>query len=173
MEVVGFILALGLCAFLAWLGFRIEPHFVSKDGERFLCVGQKMNMQGDHLGRWRETRVVVDRGGKLQIDQKRFMRRSTTFWTVEAQSPAAPKRKAVFLLKGHDDQGLPMLLALRMPAKSRAVSTLSSLIRGHRSTVPPTVPPNVPLAPAARPDPHHGVHPGPPQNAAQEPDPTT
>ena len=132
MEVVGFILVAGACVLLAWLGLRMEPHYVSKDGRRFLCMGQKMNPQGDHLGRWRETRIVVGNNGSVQVDQKRFMRRTTTFWTVEARSPEAPKRKAVFLLKGHDDQGLPTLLALRMPAKSRAVETLTALDRSAR-----------------------------------------
>ena len=100
-------------------------------------MGQQMNMQGDHLGRWRETRVIIERNGGIQIDQKRFMRRSTTFWRVEAQSDEAPRRKAVFLLKGHDDKGAPMLLALRMPAKSRAVASLGTLVRGGRSTQVP------------------------------------
>jgi len=146
MEVVGFILAAGACVLLAWLGLRIEPHFVSKDGSRFLCMGQKMNLQGDHFGRWRETRIIVGNNGGIQVDQKRFMRRTTTFWTVEARSPEAPKRKAVFLLKGHDDEGLPMLLALRMPAKSRAVATLSALDRSARRSANSTDSTNSPGA---------------------------
>ena len=39
------------------------------------------------------------------IDQKRMMRRNTTFWKLEARSPEAPKHKAVFLLRGSDEQG--------------------------------------------------------------------
>jgi hypothetical protein len=148
MEVLWFVLAVALCVGLAWLGLRIEPHFVSKDGSRFLCMGQKLNLQGDHLGRWRETRVVIEHHGGIQVDQKRHMRRTTTFWRVEARSPEAPKRKAVFLLKGHDDHGDPVLLALRLPAKSRAVESLSALVRGaaaaeeHQPPTPSVRPPS-------------------------------
>lgn len=133
MEVLWFVLTVTLCVGLAWLAMRIEPHHVSKDARRFLCAGQRMNMQGDHLGRWRETRVIVGRRGNVEVDQKRFMRRTTTHWSVEAQSPDAPRGKAVFLMKGHDDAGAPILLALRMPAKSRAVATMAGLVGAQRS----------------------------------------
>ena len=34
------LLAIALCAGLIYVGYRIEPHRVSRDGTRFLCTGQ-------------------------------------------------------------------------------------------------------------------------------------
>lgn len=128
VEVLWFAVALALCAALAWIGFKIEPHWVSKDGQRFLCHGQRLTLKGDPLGRWRETRVVINDGGRVQVDQKRFMRRSSTFWKVAAEAPDPPKGKAVFLLEGFDAQATPILLALRLPVDSRALPQFRPLV---------------------------------------------
>jgi len=152
MEVLGLILVVAVCVALAWLGLRMEPHYVSKDGKRFLCMGQKLNAKGEELGRWRETRVVIDHKGAIQADQKRFMRRTTTFWRIEGRTTGGSRRKATFLLKGHDDHGLPALLALRLPAKSRAVDSLIALMpasaRAATSAPPPRTNANDAPAPA-------------------------
>lgn len=124
-----FALAIAVCALLAWIGFRIEPHWVSKDGQRFLCAGQRLTVKGDPLGRWRETRVILYDDGRVQVDQKRFMRRSSTHWKVSAEATDPPRGKAVFLLEGFDAQAAPILLALRLPADSRAIPRVRPLIR--------------------------------------------
>ncbi len=126
MEYVWLILSIAVCVGLAWVAFKIEPHWVSKDGRRMLCMGQLLGTDGTPRGRWRETRVIITRAGPLQIDQKRFLRRTTTFWTLtqQAPSPAKRARKAVFLLRGHDETGSAALLTLKLPANSRAVPIL-------------------------------------------------
>jgi hypothetical protein len=73
------------------------------------------------------VRVLVDHDGSIQVDRKRMMRRVITFWSLEAASPTVRRGKSVFLLRGHDDQGAPALLALRIPTKSRATATLSTM----------------------------------------------
>jgi hypothetical protein len=115
------LLALAIMAALAWVGFRLEPHWVSKDGHRFLCSGQLMSHLGQPQGRWRETRVIVDHRGDLQVDQKRMMRRRSSIWRVKAESPDPPKRRAVFLLSNHESADM---LALKLPANSRAIPVL-------------------------------------------------
>ena len=59
VDVLWMILAIGVCAALGYLGYRIEPHHVSKDGSRFLCTGQWISPQGDPDGRRREVWVEV------------------------------------------------------------------------------------------------------------------
>lgn len=81
---------------------------------------------------------MVQADGQLQVEQKRFMRRTTTFWRIEARDLDAPPRKAVFLLRGHDEHGLPIVLALRMPAGSRAVAIMDALVRS--ASAPSTTP---------------------------------
>lgn len=118
--------SIALCVGLGWVAVKIEPHWVSRDGRRMLCMGQLLDHQGTPRGRWRETRVIIPTSGQLQVDQKRLLRRSTSYWSLEQQAPppSGRSRKAVFLLRGHDPDGSAALLALKLPAKSRAVPVL-------------------------------------------------
>lgn len=128
MEIVWFAIAIAVCGLLGWLAFRIEPHWVSKDGHRFLCNAQRLTARGEPETRWRETRVIVNNADQVQVDQKRFMRRTSTFWQVVSRSEDPPRGREVFLLTGFDDRGTPVMLALRLPKKSRAVATLQRLL---------------------------------------------
>ena len=136
IDVLWILLAVALCAFVAWLGFLIEPHWVSRDGTRFLCNGQKMSIRGEPIGRWHETKVIVGTRGQLHIDQKRFMRRTSSSWTLEGEAPEPPRRKRVFLLRGHDETGVAIMFALRMPASSRAVISLEQLLPASARRTP-------------------------------------
>ena len=121
-------LAIAGCLLLAWLGFRIEPHWVSKDGRRFMCNAQRLTAGGDAQSRWRETRVIVSNATQVRVDEKHFLRRTSTFWKVVSRSESPPRGREVFLLSGFDGGGAPALLALRLPKKSRAVTTLQGMI---------------------------------------------
>jgi hypothetical protein len=136
MNVFWGIAIFAILALLAWLGFRIEPHWVSKDARRFLCNGQLMNHLGMPAGRWRETRVIVQPTGDVVIDQKRFMRHSSSAWTLTGESPKPPNGRAVFLLRGHDQNGQAQMLALRLPVKSRAVPVLREALPGVKRPGP-------------------------------------
>ena len=124
---VWFALTLVGCVLLAWVGLRIEPHWVSKDGRRFMCNTQLLNAHGEQESRWRETRVILNNANQVQVDQKRFMRRTSTFWKVAGRSDTPPRGKEVFLLTGFDENGAPAMLAVRLPKKSRAVAALEEL----------------------------------------------
>lgn len=124
----GFV-ALLLMGGLAWVGFRIEPHWVSKDGGRFLCNGQLMDAHGEPLGRWRETRVVLETNGGVRIDQKRRFRHRVTYWKMTAESDSPPRKRAVFVLRGHDDGGVAAMMALRLPSNSKALPHLRALLQ--------------------------------------------
>lgn len=128
MDVIWVVLAIAACVGLAWLGLKIEPHWVSKDGHRFLCNAQLMNVKGDTLTGWRETRVIVHPDGQAQVDQKRMMRRNTSIWRISARAPEPPRGKVVYLLKGHDTTGKDALLAIRLPVKSRAREALDPFV---------------------------------------------
>ena len=136
MEILWLVLAIAVCAGAGWLAIRMEPHWVSKDGNRFLTVGQRMDIRGERLGRWHEMRVFINRNGQIEVEEKRFMRRQLSFWTLEAESPEPPRRKAVFVLRGHDRGGSEALLALRLPATSRAVDQLRPLLKRRTREAP-------------------------------------
>ena len=60
VEYVWLALAVAVMAGLAWVGFRIEPHWVAKDHSRFLCNAQLMTERGDPVGRFKETKILVE-----------------------------------------------------------------------------------------------------------------
>lgn len=111
---------------LIWAVYRIEPHWVSKDGRRFICRGQLMDDHGNTHGGWHEYRVrVSDDGDSPSIHASRrglVHRNAGATWRVAARSTNPPRRKAVFLL--HPVAGTDHMLALRLPDRSRAVPVL-------------------------------------------------
>ena len=125
------ILAIAVMGLLAWVGFRIEPHWSSKDGRRFLCSGQLLSTRGEPLGRWRETNVSITADGSFHIEQKRMMlRRHGSTWTMATESDDPPRKRAVFLLTGHDDDGRPAMMALKVPDDSKALPVLRAQVKG-------------------------------------------
>ena len=125
MDLFWIVVGIALCVGLAWFGLRIEPHHVSKDGQRFICQSQNLDDLGNPAGRGRETKVQITLDQTLELTQKRFFRRTHSFWEVVAESPQPPRGRAIFLLRGRDDHS--ELLTLRLPAKSRAVEELRTL----------------------------------------------
>ena len=141
---LAFVALLAVCGLMLWGSYRIEPHWVSKDGQRFICYAQNLSMYGEPEGRFREIRGAKINESLLELRQKgRYgrnpnrlnpvdfkasrTRHQGTFWNVVAISPDPPPRKSVFVLGGNHDAGQPALIALRLPAKSRAVPLLEEL----------------------------------------------
>ena len=50
--------AVVVCGGLYLLASRIEPHWVAKDGSRFLTTAQPIDRSGHNIGRKREVRVA-------------------------------------------------------------------------------------------------------------------
>ncbi len=111
-----------------WVAYRMEPHWVSRDGTRFLCTAQELD-GANAVGHPRETRVLVTADGALYATQKRMMRRHTTLWTLVAKAPEAPRRIQVYVAK-HRNAGstLESHLAIRIPTKSRCIAILDGLL---------------------------------------------
>lgn len=113
---------------LWYVAYRIEPHYASKDGTRFMCGAQEME-PGSTPGRTRETRVSVSPDGVLYVSQKKMGRRETTTWTVTGTAPEPPKAVKVYVARRVDD-GRPQAtqLFLRIPHDSRTVPVLDALL---------------------------------------------
>jgi hypothetical protein len=143
------------CATMLWAAYQIEPHWVSKDAGRMVCYGQGLGRNGQTDGRWREVRVakvsndtveVRPRRGGLTTShrdgasrnpkapvQKRLPKAS--YWKVIGASDTPPKRRAIYLLDGGDDESLPFMYALRLPANSKAIPMLETMAAyRHTST---------------------------------------
>ncbi len=127
------VVPLAVVSGLYWLSTRIEPHWVSKDGRRFMCNVQPITVQGAAEGRPRETRVIVRPDGLLQLDRRRAMRRRITeVWTVAGKSPDPPARRTIYVLNARGDDGSAGQLAVWLPSASRAVPVLDELLRQRR-----------------------------------------
>jgi hypothetical protein len=122
--IVGFVAVL---AGLYYAAFRVDPHWVSKDGRRFVCHGQLVDQYGNTLQTWREYRFeVIDQQRIFARRRSRWTRRNEGVWRVTAKSENPPKKREVYLLasaeSGNTDQ-----MAIRLPASSRAVEVLEAM----------------------------------------------
>lgn len=125
------LVVLAVLAAMAWGAYRIEPHWVSRDGKRFLCMGQQLNDRHTPVGRWNEVRVAALPDGALLVDQRRRVGRTrpgARVWHVVSRMPDAPRKKLVaYLLRGRNEDGVAVQMLLRLPAKSKAIALLDSV----------------------------------------------
>jgi hypothetical protein len=145
-----------------WVAYRMEPHWVSRDGTRFLCTAQEL--EGAHtVGHPRETRVLITGDGALYVTQKRLMRRRTSMWLLIAKAPEAPKRIQVYVAKHRDPAtSLETHLAIRIPTKSRCIAILDDLLAKSTASTA-AVPRTTDSSRASRPTPRSAA-------AADQPD---
>ena len=116
------ILGIAACGCMVWAAYRMEPHWASRDGRRFIGRAQRLGDFDLPTGRWHEVRVAVD-GSKVSLDSR--SRRGREFrgrYGVLARSPEPPDGKEIFVLAGE------MKLLVRVPRKSRCVPVLRALM---------------------------------------------
>jgi hypothetical protein len=127
---VDWLITIGFFAVLAamyWFGFRTDPHFVSRNGERFLCLGQEVQADWELVGKPRETWVYFMDDGMLLLRQKRGFRRRSGDYRLIGRLPDPPKKKAVYLARS-GDADLGHYIALRLPATSTIIPRLDTLV---------------------------------------------
>lgn len=130
-DLVGFLAVVLVGGGLIWLALRIEPHWVSRDGQRFICRGQLIDDRGNTQSGWNEYRFRITPEGEVAANRRGLLagrRAIPGVWRVAARSDSAPRRKAVFLLHPVRDAG--SMMAIRLPANSRARETLDALATG-------------------------------------------
>ena len=135
-----------VCVAMLWLSVKLEPHWVSKDGSRLICYGQGLTRAGMPVGRWRELRImrvsdeaveVRPRRGSLtaepntaNVGVKNWITRAgrkPSYWRVSGRTESTSKRKVVYMLVSCSDPEAPDMLAVRMPATSKAVPMFEAL----------------------------------------------
>lgn len=126
LDVLTIVGVFAVCGLMVWTATRIEPHWASRDGQRFACASRRLNVSGEQYGRWRQVRIGVEEGRALDVQGGTMLarartRHSPTDWVLESRDPAPPKRKAMYVLKGDGGEGR---MVIRVPAKSRCVPVL-------------------------------------------------
>ncbi|MDO8389846.1 MAG: hypothetical protein Q7V57_05100 [Actinomycetota bacterium] len=129
MEYVWFSLLIVAMVGMWWLAYRMEPHWSTKDGRRFMCTTQDLS-NPQFPGRKRETRVVVTSDGALRVTLKNGLRRRQSVWTLIGKSPDPPKRLQVYVAQQRTDGKAATMMSLRVPAKSRVVPVLDAALAG-------------------------------------------
>ena len=118
---------LGGCVLLLWLSRRIEPHWVSKDGQQFTCRVAELFPERGEVGPWSEARVAINGDDGLTVAVKPKLlrlpghRSPIRVFRVVGRADSDRKGLVVYLLKGEQQ------MALRLPKRSRAVATLDEL----------------------------------------------
>lgn len=114
----GFIAVLVL---LFWLAHHIEPHWVAKDGQRFIAKACRLTAEGS-TGRWREARFTITFDGDLEVRPRGISPGGLRGrFRVVGRTANPPKKLQVYLLRGESE------LLLRVPATSRAVPELDRI----------------------------------------------
>ena len=133
MDFVWVILAAAACAGLLYLSYRIEPHFVSKDGQRFMATVQTLGQHDVPDSRIREVRGRFLDDGLIRFDQKQSVRRTSTNWRVVERSPLQAKGKVIFTVAQENGpaSGPARRAALRLPASSTLITRLDELAATH------------------------------------------
>jgi hypothetical protein len=110
------------CVAMLVAASRMEPHWVSKDGQRFIARMQSLGLHDTPEGPWREMRILVD-GTSLIVGARGFRgARLRGHYNVVAKSPEPPRKRAVYVIAG------PHKALLRLPDTSRAVPHLDDLL---------------------------------------------
>lgn len=138
-----FVGVVGVCLLMLWASHKMEPHWVSKDGERMICFGQGLQRGGQTIGRWRELRINKVREDTVEVRPRRgslsngsstgaaglLKRRvpKASYWTVAGPVETPLRNRVMYILDGNNEPDLPDLIAIRLPAKSRAIPMLEAM----------------------------------------------
>jgi hypothetical protein len=139
-ELAWFLGAVAVCGGLLYLAHRIEPHWVAKDGTRFLTTAQPIERSGASVGRVREVRVAILPDGQLMVSRRSMLKTHSGTWRIQAKAPEPPRGRQLYLLRPVPEDPMDDLLALRVPTSSRVVPALDALV-----PEPTPQDPNVPI----------------------------
>lgn len=122
MELFLGVVIVAFCGLLAWVAFRVEPHWCSKDGRRMIARAQQLPEAHKSAPRWNEVRVFVD--DNTVILRTRGMRTTGLRgeYRVVGKSPAPPKKQEIYVLRSDKE------VFIRIPKDSRAIKTFEALL---------------------------------------------
>ena len=116
-----FVAALGA---VAWWARRHEPHWVDRDGSRFLCRARLLDARGGRPGRWQPVRGGIGTGGIILQAGLTGNRAINGVYSVGKRIADDHHGHVIYGLDG------TQLVALRVPAGSRLVPVLDAMSAG-------------------------------------------
>lgn len=122
--------AIVVCGGLLYLAYAIEPHWVAKDGRRFLATSELIDRHGTSVGRRREVRGTILGDGTLMLGKRTMLRTRTSVFRVRGKTPLPSCGRNQYVLEAVPPDPDGDLLILRVPQKSRLTATFDDMARG-------------------------------------------
>jgi hypothetical protein len=116
------------CVGLLYVAYGIEPHWVGKDGRRFLATSEVVDRHGASVGRRREVRGTVQDDGTLVLGTRALMRTRRNRYRVRGKSPEVSRGRQQYVLELIPDDPNGDLMILRIPRGSRLTARLDELV---------------------------------------------
>jgi hypothetical protein len=121
------VLAVAVCAGLLYAAYAIEPHWVAKDGTRFLTTSEVVDRYGASLGRRREVRGTIMSDGTIMLGKRSLVRTRSTLFRVRGKSPQVSRGRQQYVLEQIPPDPDGDLMILRIPAQSPLVARFDAL----------------------------------------------
>lgn len=137
--------ALAVCGGMLYVAYNIEPHWVAKDGSRFLTTSELVDEHGRSISRRKEVRGAFLPDGTLAIGSRSLARTRSTPWRLRLKSPSTDRGRLLYILDPIDsgdgaDAGEAAdtrdCMVLRVPPSSRLVPTLDGLLAQQTGDAP-------------------------------------
>ena len=128
MSILWFVIGVAACAVLLYLAYRLEPHWVAKDGTRFLTTSETIDHEGRVVSRRREVRGTIMTDGLIMLGKRSMLRTRSSLWRVAGKSPEVKRGRLLYVLDAvpHDPMGDQLIL--RIPKSSKLVPRLDGLV---------------------------------------------
>jgi hypothetical protein len=124
-DIVWIILMVAILTGITVIALRLEPHWSSKDGLRFICRAQVLDARLQSVGRWREVRGEIKGDDIVVRTRSLISRHAAGTWHVQAKGTVDGRKRHVYLLRS---DGTDQQLALRIPANSNTQPLLEELL---------------------------------------------
>ena len=128
MSILWFVIGVVVCAALLYVAYRIEPHWVAKDGSRFLATSETIDHQGKVVTRRREVRGTIMSDGLVMLGKRTMLKTRSSLWRVAGKAPELKRGRLLYILDTGPPDPMGEKLILRIPRSSKLVPRLDSLV---------------------------------------------
>ena len=121
------VVAVIVCGGLLYAAYAIEPHWVAKDGRRFLATSEIVDRHGMSVSRRREVRGSIRDDGTLVLGKRAMLRTRHTEFRLRGKSPQDSRGRQQYVLEPVPPDPAGDLMILRVPHDSRLTARLDAM----------------------------------------------
>jgi hypothetical protein len=117
-----------VCAGLFYVAYVLEPHWVAKDGSRFLTTSETIDHEGKVVTKRREVRGTIMSDGLIMLGKRTVLRTRTSLWRLVGKQSDVRRGRLRYVLDTVPRDEFGEQLVLRVPPKSRLVPRFEALL---------------------------------------------